>query len=250
MATATVSRSVKSVKSVKSKYKNLDAVISAGLLDLPASSRRRLAIGRGGALRIPRNYILLDGAVTELKVRFDAGDVVPNPFNRSVVFYIFESLKALGVNRNHNLVRVLDKFKELTSVKETKDESDKTFWQRWKNKEQRTENGRDYLGRFEQVLSVNQRLGGFNAPGRKLIDLGTKVLGTAGVTFDIVYGKNGKDVMVRLNTNSDTPVNETKRSGATVEQQAEAVGVVVVDETAETAEFEEAVEEVEEAVAV
>lgn len=196
-----------------SKYQNYDAIEAAGLV----GSKRKLAIGRNGAKVEVRNYTLDDAEeVPALKEAHTNGDKLPNPFNAGFQHYLLETMKKLGLNKNHSMDVVLAKFKEITSDAETKNKDGKTFWQTWSKKEPRNKNGRDMIGRFEQNIQVYQRLGGCNPCGRKLLQLGTKVLGTKGVVYDVVIGSLKKP-MIRLNTDSDKPVNETKRSYKTSE---------------------------------
>lgn len=219
MSASTVEKSEsKSRGSSKYKvYSDLEAIA-----EKPLSKRPKLAIGRGGRQTIARKYHLTDDEVTAFKAELTAGDALPNPNNKGVQRYAIEALKGLGLNRNHSWTRFTEKFKELASAVETKNKAGKTFWQVFKAKEPRNPaTGLNWEGRLEQTLEVMQRLGGKHPYGRKLIDIGQKVLGTNGVTIDIVYGSTG-EMMVHLNTNSDTPRNDTKRQPKTEEQKVAA----------------------------
>jgi hypothetical protein len=188
-----------------------------------AKKSKKMVIGRGGRQVEERKYKLLAAEVTAYKAEFDAGEKIPNPFNKGTKYFALEALKALGANRNHSWTRFIEKFKELASASDTKNEDGKTFWQVFKGKEPRNEKtGLNWEGRLEQTLEVCQRTGGNHPYAQPLLDMGSKVLGTAGITIDIVHGSTG-EVMVHLNTDSATPKNETKRQPASPEQKAKKV---------------------------
>lgn len=211
MATATATKR-------RSRYGSFSELRDAGMFEKPLNKRPELNIGRKNSKQKARNYGLLAEDVVRLKAMFEAGDPVPNPHNRTFNYYLVEALKALGLNRNHSSERVIDKFKELASVDKNK-KTGKTFWSTWKNKESRNKaTGRNWLGRFEQNVEVLQRVeipgrDNLHPYGQRLLDVGRLVLGTKGVTIDVVYGSDGKTVMYRLNTDNAIPVNETKRRG-------------------------------------
>jgi hypothetical protein len=145
----------------------------------------------------------------------------------------------IGMYRNQSKNRVIERFRELAS--ENKDrKTGKTFWQTFKNKESRNEaTGRSWLGRFEQNIEVLQRVpieGRKNVTpyGLKLLRVGQMVLGTKGAVIDVVYGSTG-DVMVRLNTNSAIPVNETKKAKTAAQKAIEAAVSPAVESPVEPA---------------
>lgn len=179
---------------------------------LPQKSRRVLAIGRGNAKVKPRRFHNTSDEIKTLKEAHAAGDPLPNPHNKGFYFYFLEALKALGLDRPHSVARVQSKFKELTSETDTKDADGHTFWQRWSKKEPRVESGLDWMSRFMQNVEVLQRLGGMTPYGLRLKEVGTKVLDTKGCVVDVTNGSSG-DVMITLNTNSDSPINATKTRG-------------------------------------
>jgi hypothetical protein len=202
------------------KYKTYEDLLD--VVVKPQAKRPELAIGRGGRKVVARRYILTDEEVSAAKVAFKAGDELPNPNNKGTQYFAIESLKALGLNRNHSWPRFVEKFKELASAADTKNADGKTFWQVFKNKESRNDaTGLNWEGRLEQTLTVMQRMGGYHPYGRKLLEVGTKVLGTKGCVLDLVYGSTG-EVMVRLNTDSAVPQNALKRVKKTEEEKVAA----------------------------
>lgn len=177
----------------------------------PLKKRQLLAIGRGGNKVLPRNYALDEADVANYKEQVKNGEKLPNPFNKGSQFYILETLKSLGVNKNHSWQRFIEEFKKIAGAAETKNpKTGKTYLQYFKAKEPRNEEtGKNWEGRLEQTFRVMQRLGGFHAYGWKLLEIGTLVLGTNGVVLQMLKGTNG-EVMVRVATDSNDPINEFK----------------------------------------
>ncbi len=195
------------------------------VVEKPQSKRPELAIGRGGSKVIARRYHMVSSRLQKLTDAFKAGDQLPNPFNRGCYYYTVEALKALGLNRNHSWTRFVEKYKELASAADTKNDDGKTDWQVFKNKESRNDaTGQGYEGRMEQNIRVLQRTNidsGHSPYGFKLLEVGQKVLGTKGCVIDLVYGSTG-EVMVRLNTDSAVPQNDLKRVKKTEEEKVAA----------------------------
>lgn len=143
---------------------------------------------------------------------------VPNPHNKGVYHFVIETLKALGINRAHPAAVVTAKFRELTNTPDSRDAKGATFWKRWTRGD---ENASPWKERFAQNVEVLQRVprGGVktnNTPyGRRLLEVGTKVLGTRGVVIDILRDRDGLR-KYRLNTDSDSPINQfrTRRDGS------------------------------------
>ena len=224
-ATATKARKGKksTSKFLRSGY---DAIRS--ITDKPLAQRREIPAGRHGEMVIPRKFHLNDKEIATLTAEYaenGKGYYVPNPHNRTFYHFAIESLKRLGVNRAHSVPVVIARFKDLTSAAETKDAAGKTYWQRWKNKDSAAKDDTKALsweGKFEQNLEVLQRVprkGSRNKHpyGLKLLESGTKVMGTKGVVIDILKGSSGQK-MIMLNTNSPLPRNEFRTRGASVEQ--------------------------------
>lgn len=204
---STATATVKVVKKRKSNfYKNYS--------DLKNAKGKLLSIGRNGELRVKRNYELLDKDVELFAKQRQAAEImgdkdfVPNPFNRNTFnFFLFEALKSFGTNKNISLTRVMDKVKELGSAADTKKDG-KTFWQRWKGKD----GDNSYDVRFETNIGTLQRIDpdtSYHPFGLRLLEVGTKVLGTDGVVIDRTVNATGEK-MIRLNTNSKRPVNLKK----------------------------------------
>ncbi|HEV2294694.1 MAG TPA: endonuclease domain-containing protein [Tepidisphaeraceae bacterium] len=134
---------------------------------------------------------------------------VPNPYRQGFYHYFVESLQSLGVNRRHSRQVAMGRFRQLTNTPETRDASGKTLWQRWSKGDE----GNDPYGtRFDRNAEVLQRVPRpgvvNNTPyGLRLLEVGTKVLGTRGVVVDIVKDRDGGRAY-RLNTDSSLPVNE------------------------------------------
>ena len=134
---------------------------------------------------------------------------VPNPHNKGAYHFFVEALKSLGPNRRHSAAVVIGRFRELTNTSATRDESGKTLWQRWTKGDEGTGHWRTRFARNAEVLQRVPRPGVVNNTpyGLRLLEVGTKVLGTAGVVVDIVKDRDGERAY-RLNTNSSLPVNE------------------------------------------
>jgi hypothetical protein len=224
-----------------SKFQTFADLEAAGVFEKPLKQRRKLAIGRKEKVT-PRDYGLRGAHLEALKAAYAAGDVFPNPHNKGFSYFAIEALKSLGLDRNHSMKRFIERLRELMSAEKDK-KTGKTAWQEFRNKEMRNEaTGQNWLGRIDTNLSVLQRVPvpgrkNVNPYGLKLLRVGQLVLGTKGAVIDIVYGSAG-DVMVRLNTNSDTPINETKKArkvAAAVQAVAAAVataGAAVEDAVA------------------
>jgi hypothetical protein len=134
---------------------------------------------------------------------------VPNPHSKGFYRFFIETLKLLGVNRAHPEAVVVAKFRELTNAPEVAGSKGQTFWKQWRK-------GDDGVGpwreRFPYNAGVLQRVPRSgtrnNTPyGLKLLEVGTKVLGTRGVVIDILRDRDGLR-KYRLNTDSDTPINQ------------------------------------------
>lgn len=207
----TATKGSKGSKKSSRKYTSYDQV--RDIAERPLAKRKELPIGRNGAVEAPRKFHISADEVTVLKQQMKDGDVLPNPHNRGFWHYFIETMKRLGLNRNHSAAIVINKFQERTREADTKDAEGKTFWVRWSKKDGRnTETEKDWHGKFEQNVEVLQRLGGLTPYGLRLMEVGQKVLGTKGACINIINGSGGT-VMYRLDTNSDRPVNELRTRG-------------------------------------
>jgi hypothetical protein len=168
--------------------------------------------------RVARDFALSEADVARLRAELQQRGpskrlFVPNPYRKGFYHYFVESLKSLGVNRRHSRPVVLGRFRQLTNTPETRDESGKTLWQRWVKGDEGTD---PYGTRFDRNAEVLQRVPRpgvvNNTPyGLRLLEVGTKVLGTTGVVVDIVKDRDGERAY-RLNTDSSIPVNEFRTS--------------------------------------
>jgi hypothetical protein len=118
----------------------------------------------------------------------------PNPHRDGCYGYSIEALVTLGVNEWHSLSSMYRTFKRVAG-------SDWFTW--WCEREPRNEYGKDATGRFLDNLWILQRTGNY---GRKLLEVGTKVLGTEGCVID--FARDRKGLRVRLNTNSSKPLQD------------------------------------------
>lgn len=192
---------------MSTKYESYGQIRS--ITESPLRGRRQLAIGRGGARVKPRRYHLTADRIKELRTERETNGTIPNPFNAGCYHAIVSSLSSLGVDRKHTFAAVYAEARKQMSVAATKDEDGLTAWQRFTKKEAKgsKETSLDASDRFLQNIKVLQRLGGFNPYGLKLLEVGRKVLGSKGMAIDLLAGSAG-EVFVRLNTDSNTPLNE------------------------------------------
>jgi hypothetical protein len=184
-------------------------------LDAPVAERKPIAIGRNGDKIVPRRFHIDADKLDALKKeRAENPKAIPNPQNVGAYWLFIEALKSLGVNRAHPFKTVKAEMKKIGSAPETKDENDKTLWQRFAEKDGKSENEENCKsldGRIHQNAEVLQRLGGFTPYGLKLLQVGQLVLKSKGLVIDVLKGKDGKEILYRLNPDSATPINETKR---------------------------------------
>ncbi len=181
----------------------------------PLASRRELAIGRGGAHVKPRKFHLSADEVADLKAQYKETGKFPNPHNRGFYFFLVQALADMGLNDKHPQGRVMQKVESLMSADDTiqgEGRDTTTAWDRFVNKDPRNDNGKDYDARFDQNVTVLQRLTGLTPYGRKLLDVGTEVLGTEGCVIDVLVADTGTKYL-RLNTHSNRPINEAKTRG-------------------------------------
>jgi hypothetical protein len=183
----------------------------------PLASRRELAIGRNGAHVKPRKFHLSADEIKSLKAQYAETGIFPNPHNKGFYFYLIAALVSLGINEAHTQSKVMAKVEKLMSADDTiqgEGRDATTAWERFTSKDPRNkETGKDFEGRFDQNVTVLQRLTGLTPYGLKLLQVGQKVLGTAGAVIDVLVSDRGTRSL-RLNTKSDRPINEGKVRGA------------------------------------
>lgn len=206
MSAKTTARSVKSYDTI-AKY-----------LDTNHSKPQKFAVGRNGVARDPRRFHLSPDAIEQLKTEFKETKRFPNPHNKGFYHYLVEALVTMGVNEEHFQSRVMAKVQSLMSDDSTiqgEGKSKTTAWERFDDKDSRNEKtGKDTEGRFEQNVIVLQRLSGFTPYGRKILDVGQKVMGQPGGVIDLLVNEKSGIRSLRLNLKSATPINQSKTRGA------------------------------------
>lgn len=215
-STKTISKATSKGKGDKAKAKVPYSIVSQyseirKMLDKPLAEIKPLPIGRNGAKVAPRRFHLLSDDVATLRDEFAKTKKIPNPHNRGAYFYFVGALITLGKDKAHSFRTVKDQMRLAMSASDTKDENGKSDWQRFVGKEAHTDDAESALdvdGRLKQNAYVLQRLGGMTPYGLKLLQVGQQVLKSKGMVVDILKGKDGKEIMYRLNTNSATPMNE------------------------------------------
>jgi hypothetical protein len=181
----------------------------------PLAKRRELAIGRGGAHVVPRKFHLNAEEIEGLKAEYAEVKPkrIPNPHNKGNYWAIWEALILLGRDQEHPLSRVMKKVETLLSDESTKDDEGNTAWDRFVNKDPRNaETGKDAEARFYQNVIVQQRLTGRTPYGYKMRQVCQEVCGFDGGVLDVLKHDTGT-LYLRLNTRSDTPINQNKVRG-------------------------------------
>ena len=201
----------------KSRIQSYDQLIPQ--TEKPLANRRELAIGRGGEKVKPRKMHLNAEEIAELRAEYKETKVFPNPHNKGFYHYLVAALVSMGVNEPHPQGRVMQRVEKLMSAEDTiqgEGRDKTTAWDRFTKKDPRNaETGKDYEARFDQNVTVLQRVSptDLNPYGRRLLDVGSEVLGTKGAVIDVLVNPNTGNKSLRLNTNSDTPINEAKTRG-------------------------------------
>lgn len=207
MSTATATRPNRTAK----KYGTYDTLRS--ITEKPLDKRRELPIGRGGETVVPRKFHNSLEEIKELRASHKENKRIPNPHNRGFYFYAVEALIDAGVNEKHTQSAIVRRMETLMSAASTENSEGVNAWKRFTDKDPRnSDTGKDVDGRIDQNLLVMQRLTGRTPYGLKLLEVGTEVLGTKGVVLDIFVSDTGTRYL-RLNTNSNRPINETKTRG-------------------------------------
>jgi hypothetical protein len=195
--------------STSGRFRCYDDIIS--YTEQPQEFRAWLRIGRRGKYVIPRRFHLTKKRVAILRRRFRKEERMPNPFNRGFFHYLLEALIDLGINKPHPMATVMEEVKSRMSDPTTiQPLNGTTAWDRWASN---MRGGRtlinDWQARFEINVVVLQRLTGFTPYGRKLLEVGTKVMKGKGLVIDVLVSETGEKHL-RLNTRSERPVNESK----------------------------------------
>jgi len=207
-----MSTATKSVR--KSSFTSYDQLIKH--TEKKAANRPVLKIGRGGASIIPRKFHLDQGEIEVLTAEYKSTGRFPNPHNKGFYFYLVEALVDSGVNEEHTLASIqkrVEKSMQDESTVRGEGRSATNAWDRWTQKDPRNEDtGKDWEARFDQNIDVLQRLTGNTPYGRKILDVGQKVMGKKGGVIDLLVNDRGNKYL-RLNLNSDRPINESKVRG-------------------------------------
>jgi len=184
----------------------------------PQDRRRELAIGRGGAKIRPRKFHLNAKQIENLKAKFEeTKDIVilADAYNHGSYHYLVKALLTMGVDESHSKARVFQKMRTLMSDASTVQGEGKdatTAWERFEAKEPRGENPLDVDGRLNQNVEVMQRITGRTPYAWKLRQVFQEILGKTGGVIDVLVKESGTEFL-RLNTRSDTPVNQSKVRG-------------------------------------
>jgi hypothetical protein len=116
-------------------------------------------------------------------------------------------LLALGPNQPHPLAKVHEAFKETAGEE---------WYKTWAAKK----GGKDADARFLQNIGTLQRTADY---GRRLLEVGQKVMGTKGAVIDLSRDEEG-ELLVALNTDSDKPLKPgRKRQKGAEELASEAI---------------------------
>lgn len=157
------------------------------------------------AKKVERSYGLSAAEARELAEEFKASKRFPNPYRAGAYRFTVEALVALGVNKPHPLDKVREEFRKAAG-----DE----WYQSWARKEKRDdETGKDADERFVQNLRVLQRTKDY---GRKLLEVGRKVMKTKGAVIDLTRADKG-ELLIALNVNRGTPKKAGRASPSRVE---------------------------------
>lgn len=199
------SRNEMSIKPGQSRTTYYDFV---GEAQKPISERKATVTGRSGALRPIRRHHLDETPQIELLKKMEAEKRFISPYKAPGGYWgATEALSKLGVNEFHPIADVLKSMQDVMSAAETKDQTGKTAWERFKDKRPRSrKNGLDWFGRVLQNLNVLQRIGGDDPYGLKLVQVGACV--------DLKADEHGSP-MARLRTGipkgeAVIPLNELK----------------------------------------
>ncbi len=135
-----------------------------------------------------RSFGLSPEEVAELKAEFTGSNRLPNPHRSGAYRFTIEAMLALGPNQPHPVAEVHEAFKKTAG---------EAWYKTWAAKK----SGHDADVRFLQNLGVLQRTADY---GRRLLEVGQKVMGTKGVVIDLTRDDKG-ELLVSLNTDSNKP---------------------------------------------
>jgi hypothetical protein len=149
---------------------------------------------------VSRSFDLSHAEIKALAEQHAKDKAFPVPYRTGAYRHILIGIAALGVNKPHPLAKVHEAFKRAAGAE---------WYGEWARKENRNDKtGKDADGRFLQNLKVLQRTKDY---GRKLLQVGRRILKTKGCVIDLSRdGKGG--ILVCLNTRSDKPQKAGKAS--------------------------------------
>jgi hypothetical protein len=146
-----------------------------------------------------RHYGLTAEEVTELKAQFAESKTMPNPHRSGAYKFTIDALLNLGSNQPHPLAEVHEAFKQAAGEE---------WYKTWAAKK----GDHDADARFLQNLGVLQRTADY---GRKLLEVGQKIMETKGVVIDLTRDDKG-ELLVALNTDSAKPLKPGRATKAGV----------------------------------
>jgi hypothetical protein len=155
-------------------------------------------IKMAGAKTPDRSYGLSAAEVRAMKIEYAESKRFPDPYKQGAYTYALRGLLALGANEFYPLPKVHEAFKRAAGEE---------WYKGWINKAARTDNGKDAHGRFLQNLRVLQRTRSF---GKRLLEVGRRVLGSKGAVIDMTRDEDG-NLLVKLNLDSSKPQKAGRR---------------------------------------
>jgi len=175
----------------------------------PIAERERMFTGRDGETQAPRRHHLPPEQQQKLLEAIEASGKFVSPYKRYGAYWgITEALARLGENESHLAGDVLRSFEEVMSEEESKDNGQRTAWDRFRDKPAKSKrSGLALEGRFLQDVRVLQRIGGRHPYALKLAQLGACI--------DILSGPLDAP-MIRLRTGIPaggevSPINEKRK---------------------------------------
>lgn len=151
------------------------------------------------AKKAERSYGLSSDEVKQLTEEYKQTRKLPNPHRSGAYAHTISALVSLGINKSHPIGKVHQAFKRAAGEE---------WYRAWASKEPRNKaTAKDADGRFLQNLQVLQRTGDY---GRRLLEVGRRVMKTKGAVIDLSRNDKG-NLFVMLNTNSANPQKAGRR---------------------------------------
>lgn len=177
--------------------------------------------GRNGELKKARRYHLPETKLKAKLKEWRETGVFPSPFTKSILGDMVTALAQLGANQCHPLFMVKARMKDIMSQPhpnrwKTRVRNGITDWERFVNKDKKTENGKDVRGRLLWAAMSLRRFaheGSSNPVGEKLRQMGACV-----DVFRVGPERNVEEcrVYLRLNTHSVNPLKDFLESEAQI----------------------------------